>query len=387
VRIGIVGGGPAGLYLAYLLRRLDSGLAVQVLEQNPPGSTYGFGVVFSDAAISYLAESDRDAFEAICEALETWDDLHIAREDHTVVIDGNGYSAIGRLELLRILQVLCASVGVKTAFGARVGDLAALNDCDLLVGADGVHSMVREALADHLRPRVEVLGNRFVWYGTTKLFPTLTLTFRTNEDGAFVAHHYRYGPTMSTFIVECDAATFTRLGSTVRSAGEARGYCERLFAHDLDGHGLVENASRWRAFPLLSCERWHTDRVVLIGDAQRTVHFSIGSGTRLALEDAIALTGAFAAEGGRLPATLERFEAERRPVVDKLVAAAASSARWYETFAERMHLDAWELAYDYMTRSGRVGDDRLRATAPGFMAGLANRRGRAAGAGCLRETR
>ncbi|HZD66979.1 MAG TPA: FAD-dependent monooxygenase [Acidimicrobiales bacterium] len=371
----MVGGGPAGLYLAYLLKRASPRLEVVVLERNRPDATYGFGVVFSDAALGYLADADQASFTAVSAAMEVWDDLTIAKDGNQVRVDGNRFSAIARLRLLTILHDLCASVGVDLRFGTTVEGLDDLSGADLVVGADGVHSRVRQDLAGHFAQEVTTLTNRFAWYGTARTFPTLTLTFRTTEDGVFVAHHYRYSPTMSTFIVECDAPTFDRAGLGRRSPASTRAYAESLFAPELQGHPLVENRSVWRSFELASCARWHTDRVVLIGDALRTVHFSIGSGTRLALEDAIALAGAFVAEGGRLPDALARFEAERRPVVEALVAAAARSSWWYEAMGERAGLDVWDLAHDYMTRSGRMDDGRLAAVAPRFVAELA-RRGR-----------
>jgi hypothetical protein len=216
-------------------------------------------------------------------------------------------------------------------------------------------------------PAIEWLTNKFVWYGTTRRFDCLTLTFRENGDGVFVAHHYRYAPERSTFIVECDAATWRRAGFATMDDAASRAYCERLFAPDLDGHPLIANRSTWRNFPLLSNARWSAGNVVLIGDALRTGHFSIGSGTRLAFDDAIALDRALAEAGDDVPRLIAAFERERRPVVDKLVAAANSSSYWYERMADKMALSPVALAYDYMTRSGRVDDVRLADMAPRFM--------------------
>jgi len=251
---------------------------------------------------------------------------------------------------------------VKIRFQTTVD---ALPPGDVIVGADGLNSMVRKRLEGTFRPKVEVLTNKFVWYGTPRVFHCLTLTFRENAHGAFVAHHYRYSPDMSTFIVECDEATWLRAGLDRMSDAESRDYCERVFAPDLGGEPLVSNKSVWRNFPLLMNEVWIAGNVVLIGDALRTGHFSIGSGTRLAFDDAIALARAFEVSQERV---LEAFEKQRRPVVEKLVAAANRSSYWYEKFPEKMKaLDPWGLAYDYMTRSGRMTDDRLRQEAPAFM--------------------
>lgn len=288
----------------------------------------------------------------------------IVHRDVAVDIDGNGFSALGRLRLLEILGSECERAGVRLVFGKP---LERIPEGDWVVGADGVNSFVRKQLEGAFRPKVEVLTNKFVWYGTPQVFECLTLTFRENADGQFVAHHYRYSPDMSTFIVECDEATWRRAGLDRMGDAESRAYCERVFAKDLGGRPLVSNRSAWRNFPLLSNERWIAGNVVLIGDALRTGHFSIGSGTRLAFDDAIALARAD---------TLQEFERQRRPVVEKLVAAANRSSYWYERFPEKMAaLDPWALAYDYMTRSGRMTDARLRQEAPVFMRGVDSRRG------------
>jgi len=235
---------------------------------------------------------------------------------------------------------------------------------------------VRAALQAVFEPQIELLSNRFAWYGTTRPFDCLTLTFRSNEDGAFVAHHYRHAPDMSTFVVECDGATWNKAALGRMDDAQSRAYCERVFAPDLDGHPLVSNKSLWRQFPLLSNRRWSSGKFVLIGDALRTVHFSIGSGTRLGFEDAIALDRAFGEAGEDVPQALAAFERERRPIVEKLLAAANASSYWYERFPEKMREAPWRLAYDYMTRSGRMTDDRLREQSPKFMANVeAQRRG------------
>ena len=369
MKIEVVGGGPAGLWFAFLLKRRRPSWAVRVHEQNPATATYGFGVVLSDAGRERVRSAAPAAFDRIARRMERWPDLTISHRGEAVTVDGNGFSSIDRLELLRTLHGLCREAGVSLRFEAPVESLAEVRaDADLVVGADGINSRVRTALEAEFRPRTELLGNRYAWYGTRQVFDTLTLTFRSNPDGAFVAHHYRYAPAMSTFIVECDAATWERsgLGSGAGDAASRR-YCEAVFAPDLGGHPLISNRSEWRRFPVLACERWRHENVVLIGDALRSVHFSIGSGTRLAMEDAHALACALDESGGRTADGLERFEAARRPVVDKLLAGAAGSWSWYERFAGRMHLTPHEFAYDYMTRSGRVSDDRLRAIAPRFM--------------------
>lgn len=370
MRIAVIGGGPAGLYFALLMKKHDADHDIKVLEQNAADATYGFGVVFSDKALSFLAADDPETYRLLSARMETWDDLAMVHRDRRIPIDGNGFSAIARIDLLRLLQGACREVGVPIAFETPVRDIGAIGDFDLVVGADGALSLVRETHAAHFHPHTEMLSNKFAWYGTRQRFETLSLTFRTNGDGAFVAHHYRYSPEMSTFIVECDAATWDRAGFAAMGAGESRRYVETVFAPDLGGHDLIDNKSVWRNFPLITNRNWCHGNVVLIGDALRTVHFSVGSGTRLALEDALALFAAFRDRGDDVAGALARFEEVRRPIVEKLLRAAGNSARWYERFHDIMELDPHELVYSYMTRTGRVDDVQLRAIAPRFMAGF-----------------
>jgi 2-polyprenyl-6-methoxyphenol hydroxylase-like FAD-dependent oxidoreductase len=308
--------------------------------------------------------------------MESWPMQRIVHRDVAVDIDGNGFSAIGRLQLLQILQEECERAGVRLRFNETVSSLEKFEDCDLVVGADGVNSVVRRFYKDIFREKIELLTNKFVWYGTSQVFECLTLTFRDSEHGPFVAHHYRYSPAMSTFLVECDAATWKRAGLDRMSDGQSRAYCERVFAADLGGHELVSNKSSWRNFPLLRNEHWIAGNTVLIGDALRTGHFSIGSGTRLAFDDAIALSKGLELSEGRIAEGLEIFEKNRRPIVEKIVAAANRSSYWYERFPEKMALDPWQLAYDYMTRSGRMTDERLKAEAPGFFESVKKRSSR-----------
>ena len=373
MRLAILGAGPAGLLFALLVKRRFPGWAIELVEQNPSDATFGFGVVFSEGALAFLERDCADLYRQLMPRMQAWPMQRIVHRGEAVDIDGNGFSAIARLELNRFLQNLCLAAGVTIEYRRTIGALDELGPADLIVGADGLNSLVRRSLEAQFQPQTEWLGNRFAWYGTSRRFECLTLTFRDSEHGAFVAHHYRYSPSMSTFIVECDAATWQRAGLDRMGDAESRDYCEGVFAADLGGHGLVSNKSVWRQFPILHNRHWiaraaAATPAVLIGDALRTMHFSIGSGTRLAFEDAIALDRAFGEAGADVPAALAAFERERRPVVEKLFAAANRSSYWYETFPERMRrFDALGLAYDYMTRSGRMSDVRLRETAPRFM--------------------
>ena len=368
MRIAVLGAGPAGLLFALLAKRRYPAWDIRVVEQNPAVATFGFGVVFSQGALAFLGRDAPDLHSQLGGRMESWPMQRIVHRTEKVDIDGNGFSSILRLSLNRFLQDLCRESGVRVDFSRAVSSLDGLGPADLIVGADGSNSLVRKTFESQFQPKIEWLENRFAWYGTAQVFECLTLTFRENADGAFVAHHYRYSPGMSTFLVECDAATWRRAGLDTMDQAASRAYCEQVFAPELGGHALVSNKSVWRQFPLLSNNHWSAGRAVLIGDALRTMHFSIGSGTRAAFEDAIALDRAFGEAGDDVPAALAAFERERRPVVDKLHAAANASSYWYERFPEKMKLAPWDLAYDYMTRSGRISDERLAKMAPKFMA-------------------
>jgi 2-polyprenyl-6-methoxyphenol hydroxylase-like FAD-dependent oxidoreductase len=243
---------------------------IVVVEQNARDATFGFGVVFSRGALEFLSRDEPALHATLAAALESWPLQRIVHKGERVDIDGNGFSAIARIALLQILQRQCEALGVRIEFERALDSRAPLASFDLVVGADGVDSMVRRELQHLFQPRVEWLTNKFVWYGTAQRFECLTLTFRTSGDGAFVAHHYRYAPALSTFIVECDAATWHRAGLQRASEAEGRAYCERLFAPDLGGHALVSNKSVWRNFPLVWNTRWSAGNTVLIGDALRT---------------------------------------------------------------------------------------------------------------------
>ena len=368
MRVVIVGAGPAGLYLAYLLKRSKLHVQVDVFEQNPPDATFGFGLVFSERALEFLKNEDPGTHAALESALEYWNDSILVHKGREIRIDGMGYTGIGRLWLLQILQARAGSVGIEPRYLHPIDDLQACGQADLIVGADGVNSLVRRRHESIFGTTVALLTNRFAWFGTTKRFEALTHTFVETELGHFNAHHHRHAPDMSTFVVEVDEATFFRAGFDKMDSDRGQGICEQVFAETLEGHSLVSNKSIWRQFPKIWNDRWSTGNRVLIGDAAHTAHFSIGSGTRLAMEDALALAKALETHAPDISAALAAYEAARKPLVMRLLAAANSSAAWYERFAQHMALAPMDFAMSYITRSGRVDLERLRRSSPAFVA-------------------
>jgi 2-polyprenyl-6-methoxyphenol hydroxylase-like FAD-dependent oxidoreductase len=366
VRIAVIGGGPGGLYFSYLWKKRHPDAHLDLFEQNPAGATWGFGVVFSEQALEFLRTDDPDTVDAIAPRMESWKNITLNLRGESVEIDGVGFSSIGRLDLLGILQARAASTGVALHFETQAS-LDQFSGYDLIVAADGLNSTVRRTFEGDFGTSLSYSANKFAWYGTTKRFETLSQTFVPTELGSFNAHHYRYSSNMSTFLVECDLATWQACGFADKTVEESKAICEQVFAKTLDGHELISNKSVWRNFPWVWNEHWFFKNMVLIGDALHSAHFSIGSGTRLAIEDAISLVRALEAETD-IPAALARYEAERKPIVQKLVTAARTSADWYEKFPEHMKLGLMEFGYSYITRSGRIDDARLRAMSPLFMA-------------------
>jgi 2-polyprenyl-6-methoxyphenol hydroxylase-like FAD-dependent oxidoreductase len=375
-RVNILGGGPAGLYLATLIRRQSPSTKVILHEQNAADATFGFGVVFSDQALDFLKADDPETHDLITPHMERWRNMTLAHKGERVTLDGIGFAAIGRLHLLRILQRRASDVGVEMRFEDPIRDIDGL-DGDLIVGADGVNSLLRSSDEQGFASSLDHFDNRFAWFGADTSFETLTQTFVRTERGHLNAHHYRFEPSRSTFIVECDAATFDAYGFAGMDEDASAALCSEIFAETLNGRPLVTNKSTWRRFPKLWCDRWVAGNRVLLGDAAHTAHFSIGSGTRLAMEDAIALARSLRNHDD-LAAALASFEQDRIPVARKMVDAANTSARWYDRFAEKMQLEPLDFAFDYLTRSGRVDMERLRSLAPEFVAAYERNRMRSA---------
>jgi len=367
VRIAVIGGGPGGLYFSFLWKKRHPDAQVDLFEQNPGGATWGFGVVFSEQALEFLAADDPDTVEAITPKMEGWKNITLNLRDESVEIDGVGFSSIGRLDLLRILQARAASAGVMLRYDTQITSLDQLTGYDLIVAADGLNSLVRRSFEGDFGTSLFYSANKFAWYGTAKRFETLSQTFVETDLGTFNAHHYRYSRDMSTFLVECDLPTWQAYGFADKTVEESKAICEQVFAATLEGHPLVSNKSVWRNFPWIWNERWSFKNMVLIGDALHSAHFSIGSGTRLAIEDAVALTKALDAEPD-VATAFARYQYERQPIVKKFVTAARASAEWYAKFPEHMKLELMDFAYSYITRSGRIDEARLRAMSPAFMA-------------------
>ncbi len=367
MKINIIGGGPAGMYFAILMKKSDPAHQITVYERNGPDDTFGWGVVFSGKTLANLRAADEETHTEITKRFEAWDNVDVVHGDEKITIHGNSFSGIARLDLLKILQRRCEQLGVTLLFHTEVSDVETLREqCDLLLAADGVNSTVRKQYAEQFLPSLDVRPNRYIWYGTNKLFHGLTLTFRENEAGVFAAHSYKFSKTTSTFIVECDEQTWTAAEFAERDDSQTRAYIEQVFAQDLAEKPLLSNNSKWINFLLVKNGGWSFRNVALLGDALHTAHFSIGSGTKLAIEDAIALHEAFQTTP-EVERALADFEKVRRPVIEAYQAAAFESMRWFENARDFMNLSPIKLAYALMTRSGRVDYDDLKRRDPLFI--------------------
>ncbi len=350
-------------------------IRVRVSERNPADATFGFGVVFSDQTLDFLQADDPETHALITPVMERWSDMVLSLEGQRITLDGIGFSAIGRLQLLRLLQRRAAEVGVEMRYRHELSDIDEVAcDADLVIGADGVNSLLRRSSESAFSPQFEHFTNHFAWFGTPRSFDTLTQTFIRSEHGVLNAHHYRYAPQMSTFIVECDPASFAAHGFAQMGEEQSAKICAELFAETLEGAPLLTNRSGWRRFPGLWCDNWVAGNRVILGDAAHTAHFSIGSGTRLAFEDAIALVSSLQ-QGEDCESALLEFQRLRQPVAGKIVDAANTSAHWYDNFSHHMDLPAMEFAFDYLTRTGRLGLEDLRRLSPLFIARYEKYRG------------
>ena len=360
MKINIIGGGPAGMYFGILMKQADVTHDITLYERNGPDDTFGWGVVFSGKTLANLRAADESSHAEITRDFEAWDNVDVVKDKEKISIHGNSFSGIARIRLLKILQRRCEALGIGINFRNGANDIESLRrNSDLLVGADGVNSTVRQAFADRFQPSLSTRPNKYVWYGTNHLFHGLTLTFRKNGAGVFAAHSYKFDKTTSTFIVECDPQTWSNAGFASMNDEETRVYVAEVFARDLHGQPLLSNNSKWINFVLVKNANWHFENVVLLGDALHTAHFSIGSGTKLAMEDAIALKNCF----DRAPdvaSAVQEFQRTRKPIIEDYQSAAYESMVWFENARDYMHLSPMELAYSLMKRSGRVDDGELR---------------------------
>ncbi|MCG8469875.1 MAG: bifunctional salicylyl-CoA 5-hydroxylase/oxidoreductase [Gemmatimonadetes bacterium] len=381
MKIVCVGGGPAGLYFAILMKREDPSHEITVLERNRPGDTYGFGVVFSDATLEELEEADPESHEAITDEFYSWDDIDVHYRGECLSSTGHGFSGLARTTLLDILEARCRTLGVELEHGVEVASDESLEAADLVIGADGLNSWVRARNEPAFQPEIDERPNRFVWLGTTKPFPAFTFYFRENEHGLWRVHAYQYRretadpgaiePTrehaISTFIVEATDATWRAAGMDRADEAETARFVEALFREELDGHRLILNRSLWRSFPTVRAGSWRHGNAVLIGDAAHTAHFSIGSGTRLAMIDAIALRDALRSEPNDVEAALRVYEARRRPEVESLQRAAQASLEWFEGTERFLETEPLQFAFNLLTRSLRITHSNLQVRDRAFM--------------------
>ncbi|HEV7472795.1 MAG TPA: FAD-dependent monooxygenase [Pyrinomonadaceae bacterium] len=368
MKINIIGGGPAGMYFAILMKQADAAHQITVYERNGPDDTFGWGVVFSGKTLRNLRDADPESHAEITRAFAAWDNVDVVHQASKISIHGNSFSGIARLQLLKILQRRCEQLGIELLFCAEVPEVETLRSgCDLLVAADGVNSTARKQYAKQFLPTLDVRPNQYIWYGTNRLFHGLTLTFRENEAGVFAAHSYKFNETTSTFIIECDRDTWHAAGFASMGDDETRAYLEKVFELDLAGQPLLSNNSKWINFLLVKNAKWFFENAVMIGDALHTAHFSIGSGTKLALEDAIALFESFR-KAASVADALNEFELTRKPVIEEYQAAAYESMTWFENARQYMQLSPVELAYALMTRSGKVSYEDLKQRDPEFIA-------------------
>jgi anthraniloyl-CoA monooxygenase len=390
MRIVCIGGGPAGLYFALLMKKLDPAHRISVVERNRPYDTFGWGVVFSDATMAGMREWDRDTADAIEVAFNHWDDIELHFKGRSIRSGGHGFVGIGRKKLLNILQRRCEALGVELVFETEANPDtldADYPDADLVIASDGINSRIRKQHADVFQPDLVTRPNRFIWLGTHQLFDAFNFLFEKTEHGWFQAHVYKFDDSTTTFIVETPEDVWRAHGLDQADTAQSIAFCEKLFARHLRGHALMTNARHldplqrgvaWINFQRVRCKQWHLfngkSHVVLMGDAVHTAHFAIGSGTKLALEDAIELTRLFKTHGDtpqHIPDVLARYQAEREVDVLRLQNAAWNAMEWFEVVGTRYcdQLEPEQFMYSMLTRSQRISHENLRLRDAGWLEG------------------
>jgi len=359
MKINVVGGGPAGLYYALLMKKSDPGHQVTVLERNRPDDTFGFGVVFSDETLGHFKDADAESYFEIIDNFAYWDEIHTHVHGEVIRSTGHGFCGMSRVKLLNILQRRAEALGVDIRYEVEIDDIEAWRDADIVVASDGVNSLIREHYAESFRPDIDFRPNRFVWLGSTAPLDAFTFIFRENAHGIWNVHAYRYEEGRDTLIIETTEDAWLAAGMDRASEQDTVDYVAELFADEFGRYDILTNRSLWRAFPNIKCGSWVHENVVLMGDAAHTAHFSIGSGTKLAMEDAIALRDACQAEAGRPNQALRRYERERRPEVEKTQHAADVSLNWFENVRRFWSMPPIQFNFSMLTRSKQITYDNL----------------------------
>ena len=373
MKITILGGGPAGLYFGLLMKKSDPDHEITIYERNRPGDTFGFGVVFSDETLSNFVDYDRESFRSITDNFVYWDTIEVRYRDQAIRSGGHGFCGIARVKLLQILQERCDNVGIDVHYETEIDDTEKLRrNCDLLVGADGSSSIVRETYKDRFKPTIDMRKTKFVWLGTTRRFDPFTFIFRPNEHGWFYVHAYGYAKDATTWIVETHEDTWLKAGLDQASESDTLTYCQEMYAPELDGHPLLANMSIWRNFPMISNAHWSFDNVVLLGDAVHTAQYSIGSGTKIAMEGAGALTDTLRnyTAATDVPAALAEYEASRRDEIGRLQSSAMVSLQWYESALRYNRFEPQQYAFSFLSRTKGVTYENLQLRDADYITGV-----------------